>query len=160
MALPHLFRRVDALLLESWRHPDVGDQHLRAGCGRTADHLVVVGCHSDHAQVAVAFDEGTHALPHDQVVISEEYPDRSVLRVLVLHLPSCDRSGRLFTSEQAQRPVVVGPACGRGSWQHPEDASHHTGWRARPPRAWSMRYESSITSISWLPSEAVTGGFR
>jgi hypothetical protein len=33
MALAHLLGRVDALTLEGRRHPDIGDQHLRAGGG-------------------------------------------------------------------------------------------------------------------------------
>jgi hypothetical protein len=85
------------------RRGPVGDQHLRFGCGRAADYLVVVGCHSDHPQVTVAFDEGAHALPHDQVVVGEQDRDRPLLSVLVAHVPSCARPVRFSAREQAQR---------------------------------------------------------
>src|SRR6266550_3342871 len=61
MALAHLLGRVDALTLESRRHPDIGDQHLRIGGGGPADRLVVAGGHPHGLQVGLPVDEGPHS---------------------------------------------------------------------------------------------------
>ncbi len=54
-----------------------------------------------------------------------------------------------------------GQHASRRAWQTP--VSTLACGRARD-ESWSMRYESSVTSVSWIPSEAVTGpsraGFR
>src|SRR5215469_9769025 len=89
MALAYLPGGVDALALETRRHPDVGDEHLRPGSLGAADELVEVGGHPDHAQVLTGVDEGADSFAHDQVVVREENADRAVRAyAVVFHLPS------------------------------------------------------------------------
>ena len=78
VALPQLLGRVDALLLEARRHPDVGDEHLgrqRLGAGEEA--VVVVGG-ADHLEVGLEREDRPHAFPDDHVVVGEEHRDPTV----------------------------------------------------------------------------------
>jgi Cyclic nucleotide-binding domain len=43
---------------------------------------------------------------------------------------------------------------------HPDRPGTMVAARQRPANDKDMRYESSVTSVSWIPSEAVTGGTR
>ena len=75
MALAHLLRRLDALVLEAGRHADVGHHHLGVRGRGPLDELVVVGGDAHHVEVGLEPEQGPHALPHQEVVVSEEHGD-------------------------------------------------------------------------------------
>jgi hypothetical protein len=66
---------LDALVLEARRHPDVGDDDLRAQPGGGLDELVVVGGEADDLDVGVAVEEHPHALTDYEVVVGEHDTD-------------------------------------------------------------------------------------
>ena len=73
VALSNLLRRFDPLPLEGRRHPDIGDDHLRRRPLRAGHEFVVVAGDANHLHVGRGADQGPNALPHDQVVVGQEY---------------------------------------------------------------------------------------
>src|SRR5271155_3650387 len=153
MALAHLPGGVDTFALERGGHPDVGHQDLRLGRLSAADQLIVVGRHPNHLQVFAGVDEGADPLAHDQVVIRQEDADRAGrAAAVVIHVPvvAYRRPGGPV-GRHARGGGASTPANGAGTIldQAKRTAQHR-----------SMRYESCVTSLSWIPSEAITGPGR
>ena len=73
VALSHLLGRLDPLALEGGGHPDVGDDHLWRRLLGTGDQPVIVAGDAHDLHIGGAADQGPNALPHDQVVVGQEY---------------------------------------------------------------------------------------
>src|SRR5438067_1256279 len=55
------------------RHPIIGDDHLRCRPLRAGHEFVIVAGDANHLHVGRGANQGPNALPHDQVVVSQEY---------------------------------------------------------------------------------------
>ena len=106
----------------------------------------------DDLEVGLEREQRPHALAHDHVVVGEEHRDAAVP-----HGPPFKRVDALETRWLATRaPGVLAPsprtACPLvlqavvGVLSARDDIEEV-----------DMRIESSVTSVSWIPSEAVTG---
>src|SRR5256885_1208649 len=159
VAFAHLLGGLDPLALEAGWHPDVGHDHLRRRRFGPVHQPVVIAGDADHLHVRSAADQRPHALADDQVVICQEYGD-----LRPGHAP--------YLSRERVRGQGRQPPSSRGCWPAP----HPRGGQGRPRRRsrvrsqyqqgftdrreLAVRYESSTTSVSWIPSEAIPGMMR
>jgi len=86
VAFSNLFGRLDPLPLEGGRHPDVGDDHLWRRPFGAGHEFVVVAGDPHHLHIGGAADQGPNTLPHDQVVVGQEYGN-----LLARHAPIFER---------------------------------------------------------------------
>ena len=146
---------LDPFPLEGGRHPDVGHQHMGLGGQDPLHQAVVVLGDPHHPQVTLPLEEATHPLADDHVVIGQEdVDDRSrTRRVVGFHDGSVIPHPR-STGQGVSTPTRGGashtPVGGRSRWTRTVSGRQDGG----------MRTESSVTSLSWIPSEAVRGGTR
>ena len=79
MSLAHEPSGIDPLALESRRHTDVRDDHLRRKLLRACDQLFVVARHGDDIHIAGGLEQRAQALAHDQAVVGQQHADPSHL---------------------------------------------------------------------------------
>ncbi len=75
VALADLDGGVDAFSLVAGRHANVCHDHLGLGSISTGHQLVVICADSDDVEVVFEIEQGLHALPNDQVVVSKKDRD-------------------------------------------------------------------------------------
>ena len=110
------------------------------------DQLVVVRGDAHDLEVGLEAEQGPHALAHDEVVVGEEHGDPPVG-----HSPFRTANRRAGSSVRPSPAGGVAPSPGRV-------VTTTLGPTGAPgPYGADMRIESSVTSISWIPSEAVKG---
>src|SRR5260370_312633 len=133
--------------MERRRHAVVGDDHLGRELLRARDQLVVIAGRADNGDVSSHAQERAQPLTHDQAVVGQQHADPS------LHM----RIGRGDSrpGKAASTPVTRWLALPQRRLPTPSTA------RAARPTLWrggrQMKFESSVTAVSWIPFEAVKG---
>src|SRR5690348_14053568 len=152
MALTHHLGGVDPLPLEVGRHPDVGDDHLGRRLLCPGHQGVVVAGDADHLHVLGGADQGPDALTDDQVVVGQEHGDLAVGHCLAYLTVTGPNWSREAATTDWRDGSFLDPATAR---LYPRGvAVRQLGGGL------AMRIESSVTSLSWIPSEAISGVMR
>src|SRR5260370_2367378 len=138
---------MDPLALERRRHTDVGDDHVGRELLRARDQLVIIAGRADNIDVSRHAQERAQPLAHDQAVVGQQHADPS------LHM----RIGRGDSSpgKAASTPETRWLALPQRRLPTPSTAyaARPTLWRGGR----QMKFESSVTAVSWIPFEAVKG---
>ena len=137
--------------LEVRGHADVADDHVWCGGSRAGDERVVVLGDPDDLDVGVACNIAL--TPSRMMTLS------SARNTVIAPTAASNQS--------AARRSRAPPCVGRWCQPHPRNACQSTGGtterrsrsaqQRRSTGRLPMRIESSVTSVSWIPSEAVTG---